>query len=87
MQPRYKEMAAQDTRGHHTHHHLVRLEGPLVADSCLGDHDPLAMALVGLPHANVALTPGRGGGGQSWIGIVPMHLCALLAWQGVAGKT
>lgn len=52
--------------GQPAHHHLVCLEGPLVADSCLGDHDPRAMALVSLPHANVALAPGRTRGWPEW---------------------
>lgn len=51
--------------GHSTHHHPVCLEGALVANTCLGDHEPRAMALVRVPHANVALTPGEEGGGQS----------------------
>lgn len=71
--------------GHRTHHHLVCLEGALVADTRLGDHDPWAMALVSLPHSNIALTPGGWGGredGRSWIRIVPTYLlCALLAWD------
>lgn len=45
------------------------------------------MALVGLPHANVALAPGGAGGGQGWSGIVPARLRASLARQGVAGET
>jgi hypothetical protein len=41
-----------------THHHLIHLEGALVADPCLGDHNSRAMSLVRLPHANVSLPPG-----------------------------
>lgn len=44
-----------------THSHLVPLECALIADACLGDHDPRAMTLVSLPHANVALAPKRRG--------------------------
>ena len=61
-----------------THHHLVCLEGALVADTCLGDHDPWAMALVSLPHANIALTPG---GGERMAGVgselFPCTFCML----------
>lgn len=68
--------------GHHTHHYLICLEGPLVADSCLGDHDSRPMSLVSLPHANVVLPPRETGDGQSRIRIILMHLLrALLAWE------
>ena len=70
--------------GHRTHHHLVCLEGALVADTRLGDHDPWAMALVSLPHANIALTPGGWGGEKmARVGseLFPRTFC-VLCWHG-----
>lgn len=70
--------------GHPTHHHLVRLEGPLVADTSLCDHDPQAMALVSLPHADIAFPPGEE---PEWGQNRSRHdralLCALPVWLGL----